>query len=91
MRTSKPIYAYNFLNDAQNPSTEWDCIEDMIESIPVVEAEPVKHGRWIRMIGDDYECSECKAAVWSRPPYPTERYKYCWSCGAKMDGGADNE
>ena len=58
---------------------------DTIENEPSADVEPVRHGRWIRICGDDYECSECQAAVWSRPPYPIERYKYCWSCGAKMD------
>jgi hypothetical protein len=57
----------------------------LIDSIKAHDVEPVRHGRWIRICGDDYECSECQAAVWSRPPYPIERYKYCWSCGAKMD------
>lgn len=23
---------------------------------------------------------------WARKVYPISNYKYCWSCGAKMDG-----
>lgn len=46
MQACEPRYAFNFLNNAQNPSTEWCCIEDMLESMPIVEAQPVKHGQW---------------------------------------------
>ena len=49
------------------------------------EVQEIRHGRWINVIGDDYECSECKAAVWSRNTNPIENYHYCWRCGAKMD------
>lgn len=51
---------------------------------PTVEAEPVRHGRWVRM--DDtftrWKCSECGTIE------DHDGYAYC-HCGAKMDGGAD--
>lgn len=31
--------AYNFLNDALNPSTEWECVEGLIENAPTIEPE----------------------------------------------------
>lgn len=60
-------------------------IEDIVNA-PTVEAEPVKHGRWI--IIDDVEkflakCSECGRVEDTRL---IEDYPYC-HCGAKMDGG----
>ena len=85
MQSTEPEYAFNFLNNAQNPSTEWDCIEDMLDSMEVYEAEPVKHGRWIRIIGALYECTECKAKLWLGSVNPADKYHYCWMCGAKMD------
>lgn len=63
----------------------------VIQRIPTIEAEPVKHGRIIESIengrmkrifsccGEDFT----KLTVWMRP-------NYCPNCGAKMDGGADN-
>lgn len=82
MQSTEPEYAFNFLNNAQNPSTEWECIEDMLDSMEVYEAEPVKHGKWIGVDYDTYfECSECKHMTdW-------QLYKYCPYCGARMDGG----
>ena len=41
MQSTEPEYAYNFLNNAQNPSTEWECIEDMLDNMEVYEVEPV--------------------------------------------------
>ena len=49
-----------------------------IMRFPTVDAEPVRHGEWIKV--DDYAvmCSECgKYEKWI--------YPYC-HCGAKMDG-----
>lgn len=47
-----------------------------------VSAEPVRHGRWIKLPEScqaGYECSECGAGIGKiKPPY-------CAICGAKMD------
>ena len=45
-------FACHFLNDAREPSTEWYCVEDAVNSIPAVDAVPVC-------------CKDCK--YWSRP------------------------
>lgn len=55
----------------------------------IIEAEPVRHGRW--MCGDYYDigdvCSECD---WdSGMVNPTLRY--CPNCGAKMDGDSHDQ
>lgn len=34
-------WANHFLNSGLEPSTEWYCVEDMIEYAPTVDAEPV--------------------------------------------------
>ena len=34
-------WASHFINDAGEPSTEWYCVEDMIENAPSVDAIPV--------------------------------------------------
>jgi hypothetical protein len=59
-----------------------------IDDAPTIEAEPVRHGRWIKKQEKDtfagylysYECSECGRIEKCREPY-------C-NCGAKMGGGA---
>ena len=53
-----------------------------IADAPTVDAEPVRHGRWIIDDGCSY-CSVCrnnfKKAIMNHA-------KYCPMCGAKMDG-----
>lgn len=67
---------------------------------PTIEAEPVRHGRWlpIKITGTFtiFACSECSEEVEAGNPYfgePTKHiskcYPYC-HCGAKMDATDTN-
>ena len=71
-----------------------DALE-RLEKIPAADAEPVVHGRWVKMTGmmppeyhGHYECSECQWHMkglrnsWTRE----EELLFCPNCGAKMDG-----
>jgi hypothetical protein len=67
-----------------------DVFLDLVDSMPTIDAEPVRHGRWelintpsmfMRML----ECSICKGRVGS-----TVKTNYCPNCGAKMDGGGSH-
>lgn len=68
-------------------------IEDMIDCAPTVDAEPVKHGRWI----DDHDfaiCSLCDRIIYDayyefRDKNDASFHNYCPYCGAKMDGGSE--
>lgn len=59
--------------------------DTIIDLQPTVEAEPIKHGRWIWRGGNLYECSECEAIVVAQDYIPIELHKFCRGCGAKMD------
>lgn len=65
-----------------------------LKALPAVNAAPVVHGRWVKMMGmmppeyhGHYECSECQWHMkglrnsWTRE----EELLYCPNCGAKMD------
>lgn len=53
----------------------------MIENMPTIEAEPVKHGRWeINCDGYYPYCSNCK-----NEPQGREMTLCCPNCGARMD------
>lgn len=68
-----------------------------LRSIPAADVVEVRHGRWIlntvrdewQQFHSDPECSECGF----HPYYYHDHsvMKYCPNCGAKMDGGADDE
>lgn len=65
-------------------------------SMPTVDAAPVVHGEWIPtfheyankfercMIADEFHCSQCGV-------YSKMKSHYCPNCGAKMDGGVNDE
>ena len=99
----KLIRSEVLLDQIDSPYTEYPVIKqirkairEMIEEAPAVDAEPVRHGRWIKVENDYnshlYECSYCH--TWTS--LPTEEVndgniRYCWSCGAKMYGGKDGK
>ena len=71
------------------------CFSDMISAydvvmLPAADVAPVRHGRWGTHSDrpDSLICSVCNCGfdMWKHDPH-----NYCPNCGAKMDGGADNE
>lgn len=74
-------------------------IDEVVEEMPTIEAEPVKHGKWIGEYGNvvNFEkenagcperscyCSNCGDWLVGSDEYPCRGY-YCPNCGAKMDG-----
>lgn len=68
-----------------------------IRKLPAADAAPVVHGRW-----DDsgrytfpsgnaaVRCTNCGCAL-TESEYHLNNWNYCPVCGAKMDGGADND
>ncbi len=78
-----------FQNGAKSNRGTWNGLayyhaQKILERQPTVEAEPIRHGRWLfdDFDGDglDYQCSVCKL-------YARCEYNYCPNCGAKMHGG----
>lgn len=64
--------------------------KQIVSKQPIIEAEPVRRGRWI--VEDDCEhfiakCSECGRSEDSRM---IAEMPYC-HCGARMDGGVEND
>ena len=57
---------------------------------PTIEAEPVKHGRWEHLGGDEWYCTNCGEVISTEGSWDKPTYKHCHECGAKMDGGAEN-
>lgn len=76
-------YPYSKSNDI--PITELKYFLDQMDG---VEAEPVKHGRWIGKSLDDSlpKCSVCGNVRWGGSlDFCMKFIPYCERCGAKMD------
>lgn len=54
-------------------------------AIEALQAEPVKHGEWINIFDNTWECTNCETC--EQFAYNIESTSdYCPNCGAKMDG-----
>lgn len=68
------------------------AVRKFVNKRPGVDAEPVRHGRWIQVIivPSYHYCSYCKST--HKMTMSCNKYvllKYCPNCGARMDGGGD--
>lgn len=72
----------------------WESVlyAEQIDNAPTIDAEPIRHGRWIKRtkvhpdLPNDstynYECSDCS---YMDTHGANVEVPYCWHCGAKMD------
>ena len=77
--------------DKESYKRGWnDAVDAIVECTDTID--PVKHGKWIN---DDVgvHCSECFCGWKFLTGIPVEVYgfNYCSYCGAKMDGGEDEQ
>lgn len=65
-----------------------------LRDVPAADVAPVVHGKWIKrgyVCGDyEWECSACHETEW-RGLSGADVMRFCMFCGARMDGGADND
>ena len=68
-------------------------IDFVIDEMPTADVEPVRHGRWIEHPDDIFplestiECSVCG----EQENVDIHNDNFCPNCGARMDGGEENE
>ena len=63
------------LREVHYSQLDTECNIDMM---PTIEAEPIKHGRWIKRGDNSWECSVCHEISCCNG-------NYCVDCGARMD------
>ena len=62
-----------------------EALNTIINSVPTVDAELVRHGKWKKIKGT-INCSACESSSWSMPfEGLVTSFNYCPNCGAKMD------
>ena len=73
-----------------------DILKEAVENQPTIEAEPVRHGRWLSLEGwfnkSIVKCSVCGNTL-DMDGVNAGRgdANFCPNCGVKMDGGAEND
>ena len=82
-------FANAFYSGGGDISTEWWCVEDMIENAPTIEER--KTGKWIHRGCGIFSCSECDEKIGTNvyTEAETVRFRFCPNCGAKMEGVAE--
>ena len=87
LKSFAPIYEHDKYTGLTFETAK-QIITDHINSFPTVDAEPVRHGHWIKNDNGTYSCSECQSWI------PNEQHyyaRYCLHCGAKMDEEKEND
>lgn len=68
----------------------WGSVAAMpTDSIPAADVAPVVHGRWV-----DGKCSNCGVDIPTDDAHDAifeNECRFCYYCGAKMDGGDSDE
>lgn len=80
------LFDANWLTD-----NDEHMVEEIVERQSTVDAEPARHGRYIQLDEDTWQCSAC-GVLWTFLDGGPEDNEagYCPKCGAKMDGGDDS-
>lgn len=68
---------------------KWLSDEFEIEDAPAADVAPVVHGRWV-----DGKCSNCGVDIPTDDAHDAifeNECRFCYYCGAKMDGGVSDE
>lgn len=68
--------------------TEKAVSVENIFKAPLIHAEPVRHGRWRHLGGDEWRCTICGEVIHTEDRWERPSDKYCRECGARMDGEA---
>lgn len=71
-------------------------IKELINAIPAADVAPVVHGKWIVRFDGPYKrrrcyCSHCGKHNGVGGIAQNQEKPYCPNCGAKMDGGDNDE
>ena len=64
---------------------------EALDQVPAADVIPVIHGQWKWDTQDIYCCTNCNEKIHVKEVMGIPDWKYCPSCGAKMDEGDDNE
>ena len=75
------------VDDEAEMTATLSAVREFVRNRPAVNAEPVRHGRWRHLGGDEWRCTMCGDVIHTEGSEKPED-KYCRECGARMDGEA---
>jgi len=66
-------------------------IRHALTAAPAADVAPVVHTRWAHLGGDEWCCPVCGFVITTEGSWDKPTKKYCEDCGAKIDGGDNDE
>lgn len=73
----------------QGLNNQWHCDVNALKVLPIVDAVPVRHGKWVKISpANTYECSKCGKNVMTND---ISEYNFCHGFGADMRGVEQSE
>lgn len=65
----------------------YKLFENALENAPTIEAEPIRHGKWIKVECSHFGVSryECSVCHYTDEHNESREVPYCWQCGARME------
>ena len=66
-------------------------ILECILEAPAADVAPVVHGKWYHTGEVEWSCTNCGNVIATKDSWECPTKQYCDECGARMDGGEENE
>ena len=84
-----PLEVYRYYGSKYEPisTTLRELLDFNKMPYTVADVQPVRHGRWIKTIGENGVTSACRCNLCGFEDNRFSLFNYCPNCGAKMDGG----
>lgn len=73
------------IGEVKDAASFFNHCANMVEKLPAVDAEPVRHGRWIYHDDDVMPYKSC--SLCGCEAFDLHGANYCPYCGARMNGG----
>ena len=96
-------YVWNSNHSDLVPAPQWNHAVEIVRDTPAADVVKVRHGKWILKDksaldrkpkrGEEIFCDQCGEIALGYPFWECDLKpsNFCPNCGAKMDGGADND
>ena len=78
----------DYIDKQKTLNVIFEIAENVINSLPSADVQPVRHGWWIEDKEVEFVCSECGEQC-ANTVMGMPRDRYCKWCGARMDGKQD--
>lgn len=78
------VSKYSYSRDCKEARFGIALAINKVKTAPTVDAEPVRHGKWLKFIDNGIEYQTCSECNYDMPVGGADYW--CQKCGCRMDG-----